>query len=64
MSKLKFMQVKDLTNDRVSSLSYGGKNIPATLTVLGNLPHNTVISFDQKNAKILIDWLQKNILGD
>lgn len=41
---------------RLVSLEQNTKR-PDTLTLLGELPHNTVIDIDPKNAKKLMAWL-------
>jgi len=63
-----FISAIDMTcepNDghyRTVSLGMNDKH-PDTLELLGNLPHCTEITFDKHNAKMLIDWLNKNIVG-
>lgn len=65
--KLSFIEVTDETcepdegNKRVVSLAFNPKK-PKTLHLLGGLSHSTEISFDEKNAQDMIDWLRKFIL--
>ena len=55
---MEFIGVNDVTNDRKTSLGMEDK----TLRVIGILPHNTDITFDEANARKLIHWLQTNVL--
>lgn len=47
----------DETHHRKISLGYSSKH-PTTLQLLGELSHNTEITFDKENAKKLISWLE------
>lgn len=58
---LDYITVKDLDRDRQTTLAPFSES--GTLVVMGVIPHNTRISFDQENAQKLIDFLQKNIIN-
>ncbi len=66
---LKFITIIDETcekddgNCRHSSFAYGGmRDKSHHLRIVGNLPHNTNITFDKTNAQKLIDFLQKEVI--
>ena len=68
---LDFIDIFDLTAEkdeghyRKSHFSFGGKrDIPNSLRVSGVLNHNTVITFDKKNAQKMIELCQKIIDSD
>lgn len=53
---------KDEGHNRKVSFAMGGKkDIPNTIRLLGNLPHNTTITFDKENAKKMRDFCQQII---
>lgn len=55
-----YITVKDLTNDRQSSLTVHDKS----LRVVGVLPHGVEITFDRDNAKLLLGWLLNLLLEE
>lgn len=56
---MEFIDVLDITNNRKSSLAMNEKKaIPNTLRVMGNLPHNTTITFSRQGAEQMIAFCQ------
>lgn len=65
---LTFIDIKDVTEcktphhtnkPRIVSLSLSDKTYPHQVTLLGNLPHNSTLTFDKENAQKMIEYLQK-----
>lgn len=54
--ELKFITVKDIKTDRVSSL---GIIKPGVFKVVGVLTHNSEITFDKEDANLFIKELKK-----
>ena len=48
---------------RKISLGMNQKLRPGVLNLLGNLPHNSDITFNRKNAILLVKWLNDNIIN-
>ena len=53
---------KDEGNHRNVTLSISDKTDPPMMCLLGGLSHGTEIDFDVKNAQLMIDFLQKNVI--
>lgn len=63
---MEFIDIEDLTtakdkkHKRIASFAFLEKNtIPNTLRLMGKLSHNSVLTFDRKNAKKMRDFCQR-----
>lgn len=54
----KYIDMKDLTNDRTVSFKKDGDK----LELLGDLPHCTMIKMDEQNLKLLKEWIEVQLL--